>query len=93
MNFDWDEAKNRTNHKKHGVWFEEAQSVWADPVAVEFFDPEHSRTEDRFIRVGVSTAPRILLVVFCEYDAGGLVRIISARKATAKERKQYEEGV
>ncbi len=88
-----DEAKNLANHKKHRVWFEEAQSISADPVAVEFFDPEHSRAEDRFIRVGVSTASRTILVVVCEYDAGRRARIISARKAPSKERKQYEEGV
>jgi uncharacterized DUF497 family protein len=60
---------------------------------VEFFDPEHSRSEDRFIRIGYSTDSKLLLVVFCERDQGQIVRLISARKTTAKERKQYEEGI
>ena len=93
MRFEWDESKNRTNYRKHRVWFEEAQTVWADPRSVEFFDPEHSETEDRFLRIGYSTVGRLLLVVFCERRAGGLIRVISARKATAKEGKTYEEGI
>ncbi len=52
MRFEWDENKNRSNYAKHGVWFEEAQTVWVDSESVEFFDPEHSSNEDRFIRVG-----------------------------------------
>jgi uncharacterized protein len=67
--------------------------VWADRKSIEFYDPEHSQSEDRFIRVGHSTRARLLLVVFCERDEGGVVRIVSARKATPKERKQYEEGI
>jgi len=65
MRFEWDESKNRTNYRKHRVWFEEAQTVWADPRSVEFIDPEHSETEDRFLRIGHSTIGRFLLVVFC----------------------------
>ena len=64
MRFEWDESKNRSNYKKHGVWFEEAQTIWIDSESVEFFDPEHSSNEDRFIRIGHSTKGRILLVVF-----------------------------
>jgi uncharacterized DUF497 family protein len=93
MRFEWDESKNRTNFRKHGIWFEEAQTVWADHRSKEFFDPEHSDSEDRFLRIGFSTAGRLLLVVFCERGAGGLIRIISARTATSKERKTYEEGI
>jgi uncharacterized DUF497 family protein len=93
MRFEWDEAKNRTNYRKHGIWFEEAQTVWADSLSVEFFDPEHCKTEDRFLRIGCSGVGRLLLIVFCEREAGGLIRIISARKATSKERKTYEEGI
>ena len=48
MRFEWDESKNRTNYRKHGVWFEEAQTVWVDRRSMEFFDPEHSEEEDRF---------------------------------------------
>jgi uncharacterized DUF497 family protein len=93
MQFEWDEDKNQTNYRKHGVWFEEAQTVWADETSIEFFDPEHSKAEDRFIRIGNSTALRLLLVVFCERDEDHVIRIISARRATKKEAKQYEEGI
>ena len=93
MRFEWDELKNIGNYKKHRVWFEEAQTIWADSGAIEFFDPDHSHSEDRFMRVGYSTKHNLLLVVFCERAEGRLVRIISARKATTKEKKQYEEGI
>jgi len=55
VDFEWDEQKNQDNFNKHGVWFEEAQTVWADELSREFFDPEHSENEDRFIRIGHST--------------------------------------
>jgi len=93
VRFEWDEEKNESNFRKHAVWFEEAKTIWADPTSLEFFDPEHSVDEDRFIRVGRSTTDKVLLVVFCEKDGGEVVRIISARKATSKERRQYEEGI
>ena len=93
MQFEWDENKNRSNYKKHGVWFEEAQTTWVDPESVEFFDPEHSSNENRFIRIGHSTRGRILLVVFCERAEGLTVRIISARKATKQEMSAYEKGI
>ena len=93
MRFEWDENKNRSNYKKHGVWFEEAQTTWIDPESVEFFDPEHSSNENRFIRIGHSTRGRILLVVFCERAEGSTVRIISARKATTIEMSAYEKGI
>ncbi len=87
------EKKNLSNFKKHGVWFEEAQTVWADSESVEFFDPEHSSNEDRFIRIGHSTRGRILLVVFCERSEGSTIRIISARKTTTREMRAYEKGI
>jgi uncharacterized DUF497 family protein len=90
--FEWDEIKNETNFRKHGIWFEEAQTTWADKHSVEFFDPEHSSDEDRFLRIGISSKSRVLLVVFCERDENQ-IRIISARKATQKEREKYEEGI
>lgn len=93
MRFDWDEQKNRMNFKKHGVWFEEAQTIWADLKSLEFFDPEHSTREDRFIRLGFSSKGALLLVVFCERLEGSVIRIISARKATANEVKEYEKGI
>jgi uncharacterized DUF497 family protein len=58
MQFEWDEAKNRANFRKHRIWLEEAQTVWADSKSVEFFDPSHSSSEDRFLRIGHSTAGR-----------------------------------
>lgn len=70
MKFDWDDTKNRINQKKHGVWFEETQTVWADEYSVEFFDPKHSEGEDRFIRIGLSPRSNLLIVVFCERDHG-----------------------
>jgi uncharacterized DUF497 family protein len=84
---------NRSNFRKHGVWLEEAQTVWADPTSVEFFDPDHSEDEDRFIRIGHSTRQRLLLVVFCERAAGSVIRIISARNASPKEARQHAQGI
>lgn len=91
--FEWNDQKNRSNFKKHGIWFEEAQTLWSNPDCVEFFDPEHSDDEDRFIRVGFSTKNRLLLVIFCEKGDEQVVRIISARKATTNEVRRYEEGI
>ena len=93
MTFEWDEEKNLSNFRKHGVWFEEAQTVWADESSSEFFDPEHSESEARFIRVGYSSVHRLLLVVFCERKDGDIIRLISARRASRSERQQHEEGI
>ena len=93
MTFEWDENKNRTNFKKHYFWFEEAQTIWADSKSLEYFDPDHSSNEDRYIRIGHSTKSRILLVVFCERAEGSTIRIISARKATTQEMRDYEKGI
>ena len=93
MKFEWNEEKNISNHSKHEIWFEEAQTVWTDELAAEFHDSDHSDSEDRYIRVGHSTRSRIVLVVFCERQDGEIIRIISARKATLQERKDYEEGI
>lgn len=93
VSFEWDERKNRSNRKKHGVWFEEAQQVFDDAAALRFFDPDHSDDEDRFILLGVCGAGRILVVVFCERGSDSTIRIISARKATQKESKTYEKGI
>ncbi|MFU8878495.1 MAG: BrnT family toxin [Wenzhouxiangellaceae bacterium] len=90
IQFDWDKEKSRRNRQKHGVSFEEARSVFYDEYARQFFDYEHSSNEDRFIMLGVSNRSRILVVCHCERDAGNIIRIISARKATARERKFYE---
>ena len=92
MSYTWDELKNLNNHTKHGVWFEEAQTVFADRNALELYDSAHSAGEDRYILLGMSTKPRLLIVVYCERDEEE-IRIISARKATQKETKDYEKGI
>jgi len=88
--FTWDVGKAATNRKKHGVSFEEAQTVFDNPLAVIFDDEAHSNTEPREIIIGHSVDNRLLLVCFVERD--DTIRIISARKATAQERSDYEEG-
>lgn len=89
MNFEWDPAKARRNRRKHRVSFQEAATVFGDPLAMTFLDPDHSASEQRFITVGVSSTNRILIVAHT--DRGENVRIISARRATQTERKYYEE--
>ena len=89
LDFTWDPAKSRTNEKKHGVSFAEAQTAFSDDNARLLDDPDHSDDEDRFILLGMSTTPRLLVVVRAYREAGGLIRIISARKATAGERRTY----
>ena len=89
MNFEWDPAKARRNRRKHRVSFQEAATVFGDPLAMTFLDPDHSTSEQRFITVGVSSTNRILIVAHA--DRGENVRIISARRATQTERKYYEE--
>ncbi len=93
MKFEWDVIKNETNFKKHQIWFEEAQSVWTDSNALEFYDDIHNEVEDRFIRLGISSSAKILVVIFCEREKEDIVRLISARKATDKERSIYEERI
>lgn len=88
----WDEDKSLRNEKKHGVTFEEAQTVFYDENAVEFFDPEHSGDEDRFLMLGLSVKLRVLVVCHCLRESGAVIRIISARKATPKEAENYWEG-
>lgn len=90
MQFDWDAGKNRTNRRKHGILFEEAVSVFYDDNAIQFFNSGQLE-EDRFLMLGMSIELRILLVCYCVRD-GQTIRIISARKATAKERKFYTGG-
>jgi len=92
LTFVWDERKSRQNEKKHGVTFEEAQSVFFDERAREFFDPDHSESEDRFLLVGRSYRLRVLLVCHCFRERAGVIRIISARRATPRERAVYYRG-
>lgn len=89
MKFSWDETKAASNLAKHGVSFEEAVTVFADPLALVVEDVGHV---ERMILVGLSHAGRLLLTVFIEKDDDE-VRIISARRATSHERKHYEEGI
>ncbi len=89
MEFEWDPAKAERSLTKHGVSFAEAATVFGDPLAVTYFDPDHSEDEDRFLTFGHSSAGRVLVV--SHTDRGNRTRIISARRATRKERKQYEE--
>jgi uncharacterized protein len=91
VQFEWDAAKATSNQKKHGVSFEEAQSVFYDEFAVQFFDEDNSVSEDRFLMLGFSDKARLLMVCHCERDQGSAIRIISARKATQSESKFYRE--
>jgi uncharacterized DUF497 family protein len=93
LRFDWDERKNKANRAKHGIWFEEAQSVFSDPQSRVFQDPEHSEEEERFLLLGSSSAARLLVVVHCYRESDSVVRIISARKAIQKEVRFHEESL
>lgn len=90
MEFEWDDAKAATNLKKHGVSFAEAATVMGDPLAITFFDPDHSAEEDRFLTIGTSIDGRVLILSHTDRDEK--VRIISARVATRSEQKGYENG-
>ena len=90
MKFEWDPAKAAVNYRKHKVTFEAAKTVFYDDFAVQFFDEAHSSTEDRFLLLGMSSDTRLLLVCHCEREEGEVVRIISARKATAQEATFYQ---
>lgn len=89
LRFEWDNAKSRDNARKHGVSFEEAQTVFFDENAVRFFDPDHSQDEDRFIMLGMSFRLRVLIVCHCYRKSETVIRIISARKANKHEAKDY----
>ncbi len=89
LRFEWDERKSVANAKKHGVGFEEAKSVFVDERARLIDDPDHSEDEDRFILLGLSSALRLLLVCHCHRSRENVIRIISARKASARESKAY----
>ena len=90
LTFEWDERKAKRNLKKHGVSFEEAATVFGDPLSLTIDDPLHSKHEERFVTMGESVRRRILVVVHTE--RGDNIRIISARVATRRERKAYEEN-
>lgn len=89
LNFEWDEAKARANLKKHGVSFEEARTAFYDENAVQFFDPDHSDDEERFILLGMSIRLWVVIVCHCFRESETTVRIISARKANTDEEMEY----
>ena len=89
LRFEWDDRKAAANAKKHGVSFEEAKSVFVDERAKLIDDPDHSEDEDRFVLLGLSSLLRLLLVCHCYRSESNVIRIISARKATAKESTSY----
>ena len=91
LSFEWDPRKASANLRKHGVSFEDAQSVFTDERARLIDDPDHSTdaNEDRFLLLGLSTSLRLLVVAHCYRKAGGVIRIISARKATREEHSYY----
>ncbi len=90
MVFEWDVNKAAVNLVKHGVSFDEAKTVFDDPLYVDFYDPDHSDSEHRYIIIGMSQQGRLLLIAYTE--RGDVTRLISAREATRMERKTYEQG-
>lgn len=92
LDFTWSEAKNQQNIKKHGISFPEAATIFYNNPLVIFADPDHSEKEQRYIAVGFSDRARALVVVHCENQKGTEIRIISARKATKRERNQVFGG-
>ena len=90
LNFEWDPTKAARNLQKHGVSFQEAETVFGDPLGRITNDPRHSIDEDRFVLLGQSAKPRMLAVMFA--DRGETIRLISAREATPRERRDYEKA-
>ena len=90
MEYEWDQNKAIANLQKHRVSFSEAATVFGDPLSITFPDPDHSIYESRFITIGLSTGDKI--IILSHTDRGDNIRIISARKATRKEQRFYEEG-
>jgi uncharacterized DUF497 family protein len=91
ISFEWDEKKSASNKKKHGVAFEEAQTVFVDENALLIHDPDHSDEEERFVMIGLSDRLRVLIVCHCYRRSKEVIRIISARKAMRPEQKPYRE--
>ncbi|MEO6171914.1 MAG: BrnT family toxin [Arenimonas sp.] len=89
LRFEWDSTKSASNAKKHGIGFDEAKSIFSDERAKLIADPEHSDDEERFILLGLSTKLRLLVVCHCYRGKNNVIRIISARKATTVESKDY----
>ena len=93
MRFEWDENKNKSNIKKHGVSFEDAKGVFYDVHARLFSDPDSSINEYRFLLLGISVSLKLLIVCHCYTEKDEIVRIISARKATKKEASYYRRNI
>ncbi|MBQ9360119.1 MAG: BrnT family toxin [Lachnospiraceae bacterium] len=91
IKFEWDDNKNKTNKEKHGISFEEAETVFYDENALVRDDPDHSDEEDRFLILGFSSLANVLVVSHCYRDKDETIRIISARKATRNESLQYNK--
>jgi uncharacterized DUF497 family protein len=87
--FEWDDKKDKTNKRQHGVSFEEARTAFYDENAIQYFDPDHSDEEDRFILLGLSFKLKILVVCHCFRESDSVIRIISARKADKEEEYEY----
>ena len=89
LTFEWDQKKAEQNNRKHGVIFEDATTVFSDPLSLTIYDPVHFDQEDRFVTIGMALSKRLLIVVHT--DRGEDIRIISSRLATLSERQRYEE--
>ncbi len=89
LKFEWNTNKAKKNIEKHGVSFDEASTVFSDPLSMTYDDPDHSYGENRYIIIGLSSNGKLLFISHVEKD--GIIRIISARQLTRKERKQYEQ--
>lgn len=91
MRFEWDLSKARFNVSKHGISFEEASTIFGDPLSITCVDPDHSQEEARWVTIGVSTNLKTIVVVHT--DRTETIRLISARLATKRERESYEQGI
>ena len=89
LQFEWDKKKEKINIKKHGVSFGEARTVFYDENAIQFFDPDHSDEEDRFILLGMTFRLRVIIVCHCFRESERIIRIFSARKADKDEEHEY----
>ncbi len=89
IDFEWDKKKEKINFEKHGVTFDEATTVFYDEHAVQYYDPDHSDAEDRFLLLGMSFKLRAIVVCHCFRKGETTIRIISARKANKEEKKEY----
>ena len=87
--FEWDNKKEKTNKRKHGISFDDARTAFYDENAIQYFDPDHSNDEDRFILLGISFKLKVLVVCHCFRENDSIIRIISARKADKDEEYEY----